>query len=237
MDIDFESLIELQEIDKKISNISLSIEKIPDQINEIERQKESSRKILTEAKEKLALNQKKRRELEATSQDIKEKVSKYKLQLNKVKTNKEYSSLLKEIEDAEEEVDSLEEKIINEMLIADSIEEEIRTADKNFQEDNKECIKQKESLLQEKEELNKKIEGLTESREKLASKIPSKEYNLYQKLHKNKNGIALSPVNNEFCSMCHMRIRPQVINELKAQNEIIVCENCGRILYIPKKEA
>lgn len=45
------------------------------------------------------------------------------------------------------------------------------------------------------------------------------------------SGIALSPVTDDFCSMCHMRIRPQVLNELKEAKKLIICEACGRILY------
>ncbi|OQX53470.1 MAG: hypothetical protein B5M54_06840 [Candidatus Aminicenantes bacterium 4484_214] len=54
---------------------------------------------------------------------------------------------------------------------------------------------------------------------------------MYHKIAAKRQGIALSPVHDEFCSLCHMRIRPQVINELKAGQTIILCENCGRILY------
>jgi predicted nucleic acid-binding Zn-ribbon protein len=46
-----------------------------------------------------------------------------------------------------------------------------------------------------------------------------------------KNGSALSPVKGDFCAMCHMRIRPQMLNEIRDRNKIHLCENCGRILY------
>ena len=59
--------------------------------------------------------------------------------------------------------------------------------------------------------------------------------NLYKTIFKKKNGISLSPVTGDFCSMCHMRVRPQVLNELKERNKIILCENCGRILYWKEK--
>jgi len=35
--------------------------------------------------------------------------------------------------------------------------------------------------------------------------------------------------------MCYMRVRPQMLNELKAENQMILCENCGRILYFERK--
>jgi len=72
--------------------------------------------IITLAKERMAQNQKKRRDLEAEVKDIREQISKYNRQLNEVKTNREYSSLLKEIEEAKQKVNDMEEEIISEML-------------------------------------------------------------------------------------------------------------------------
>ena len=124
MDIEFEKLIKLQKLDKEITDISLFLENIPSQIEEIDEKIEAGSQIITLAKEKMDQNQKKRRDLEAEVKDIKEYVSKYNRQLNEVKTNREYSSLLKEIEEAKQKVNDKEEEIIGEMLSADEIEED-----------------------------------------------------------------------------------------------------------------
>ena len=72
---------------------------------------------------------------------------------------------------------------------------------------------------------------LQQERNALVPEVHPDQINLYKKIADKNNGLALSPVTDDFCSMCHMRIRPQMINELKAETEIILCENCGRILY------
>jgi len=231
VDIEFEKLIKLQKLDKEITDISLFLENIPSQIEEIDEKIEASSQIITLAKEKMDQNQKKRRDLEAEVKDIKEQVSKYNRQLNEVKTNREYSSLLKEIEEAKQKVNDTEEEIIGEMLLADEIEEEIKTAGQNYSEAEEKFSKEKDVLQQEKKKFEAKKDKLNLEKEKLVPKIPSDQVNLYLKIYKKKSGIALSPVNEEFCSLCHMRIRPQVINELKGKEKIILCENCGRILY------
>jgi predicted nucleic acid-binding Zn-ribbon protein len=33
------------------------------------------------------------------------------------------------------------------------------------------------------------------------------------------------------CTLCHVRLRPQVFNEIRRNAQIIQCESCGRILY------
>ena len=231
MDIEFEKLINLQKLDKEITDVSLLLENIPTRIEEINKKIETSSQIVTLAKKNMAQNQKKRRELEVEVKDIKEQISKYNRQLNEVKTNREYSSLLKEIEEGRQKVNDLEDEIISEMLSADEIEDEIKATSQKYSEAEEKFSKEKDALQKEKKGLEAKRAKLTQEKEELTPKIPSEQLNLYLKIFKEKRGIALSPVNEEFCSMCHMRIRPQVINELKGKDKIILCENCGRILY------
>ena len=235
MDIEFEKLINLQKLDKEITDISVFLENIPSKIEEINKKIEDSSQIISLAKEKMAQNQKKRRDLEAEVKDVKEQISKYNRQLNEVKTNREYSSLLKEIEEAKQKINDMEEEIISEMLIADDIEAEIKTASQEHSETEVKLSKEKDALLQEQKKSEAKRDKLNQDKERLVPKIPSDQVNLYQKIYKKNSGIALSPVSEEFCSLCHMRIRPQVINELKGKEKIILCENCGRILYFAAK--
>jgi len=237
VDVDFENLINLQRLDTEIRRLSALLDNIPTQIAEIDQTIHDSTQIVEKAKEKFALNQKKRKGLEDEVNDIKEKISKYKIQLNEVKTNREYTSLLKEIEEAQQKIDQLEEEIISLMLSSDDIEKEIKESTENHRQEEAKLTEEKGTIDQKKRELEKEIKELIQEKEKLLNQIPPSQSKLYVDLLRNKNGIALSPVKDEFCSMCHMRVRPQVLNELRLEKEIIFCENCGRILYWLKKTA
>jgi len=234
VEADFDNLIRLQELDIELKKISLFLDDIPLHIQEIQKKWDESDLIVIHAKDKLSQNQKTRRDLEVEAQDVKEKIAKYKIQRNQVKTNKEYKTLEKEIEEAENKIDAIEEIIISEMLAADDIEKEIREATQKAAAIQRELSKEKEGVLQQRKEREEQKRKLLEMREELIPKIPRDKLSLYNSISQKKMGIALSPVTQEFCSMCHMRIRPQVLNELKENNEIILCENCGRILYWPK---
>jgi predicted nucleic acid-binding Zn-ribbon protein len=235
VETEFENLIKLQKLDIEIRNTSVLLDDIPHQIEEIDKKSEESLQIVQAAKENFSRNQKKRRVLESELQEKKEKNEKYKRQLNEVKTNKEYSSLLKEIDETNTKIDSLEEEIIGEMLSADDIEKEIKAASKKAEEVQAELTKKKEEIFQEKNEAKEKLKDLEAEREELLPKIPSDQMKLYKQISRTKNGIVLSPVTEEFCTMCHMRVRPQMVNELIAGTQIITCENCGRILFYVKK--
>lgn len=231
MDIEFKNLINLQSIDEKLIEVSRFLKEIPSQLKKIDKKIEDSFQIVTNAEDKLALNQKRRRDVESEVQDTKTLISKYKKQLSDVRTNKEYTSLLHEIAETEKKEDSLEENIISEMLEADDIEEEIKSTTLKAEESKAKFTKEKEVLLKKKAEQEELKATLLEEKKILLPNIPSDQIALYNKISGNCSGIALSPVTGDFCSMCHMRIRPQVLNELKAESTIILCENCGRIIH------
>lgn len=231
MDIEFEKLIGLQHLDSEIRHLSVFLDGIPSLLEDIHKRIEAGSKEVAQARERLAQNQKKRREQEGKVKDIKVQITKYKRQLNEVKTNKEYTTLLKEIEEAQHSVDSMEEGVISEMLAADDIEEEIRAATRRHQQEEENLLKEQDILKQKKAEMEAKIEKLTAEKDILLPQVPSDQIALYQRISIKKSGVALSPVNGDFCSMCHMRIRPQVLNELRDTKKLILCENCGRILY------
>jgi predicted nucleic acid-binding Zn-ribbon protein len=235
VDIDFDLIIQLQHLDSEIHATTLVIEGIPRLIQDIDKRIQTDSKLVAEAKDKMAQNQKKRRDQETEVKDIKGQIGKYKRQLNEVKTNKEYTSFLKEIEEAQHKVDGLEEAIIAEMLAADDIEEEIRAATLKQGHEAENLRKERFVLDEKAKELEKKKSRLLQEREALLPKIPPDPMRLYEAIFLKKGGIALSPVKDDFCAMCHMRIRPQMLNEIHDKVKIILCENCGRILYWPAK--
>ena len=231
MDIDYELIIQLQQLDTEIRNAALVLEGIPRLVQDIDKKIQAGSKLVADAKDKMSQNQKKRRDLETEVKDIKVQIGKYKRQLNEVKTNKEYTALLKEIEESQHKVDTLEEAIIAEMLAADDVEEEIKAA-LHKQDQEEDSLKREKVVLDEKmNETEARFAALNKEREALLPRIPRDQIKLYEAISQKKGGTALSPVTGDFCAMCHMRVRPQMLNEIRDKLKVILCENCGRILY------
>ena len=236
VDADFEKLIQLQELDNALRQIAAELSDIPHLIEQVEKKIQADSDLVVRAKDRLTQNQKKRRDLETEVKDLKTQIAKYKRQLNEVKSNKEYTSLLKEIQETQDKIDRLEEEIIKELLAADEIEEEIRSASlkqKNEEEHLKQEIK---ALNQRKQALEEEKSQLSKKREELVPAIPKPQLQLYLSISRKRAGIALSKVTEEFCSMCQLRIRPQMLNEIRDRSKIHLCESCGRILYFDYSE-
>ncbi len=235
MDIDFDLIIELQRLDTEIHDASLVLEGIPRLVQDVEKRIQATTKLVADARDKMAQNQKKRRDLENEVKDFKVQIGKYKRQLNEVKTNKEYTALLHEIEETQHKVDTLEEAIIAEMLAADDVEEEIKTA-LHRQGAEEDVLKKERLVLDEKmKETEARFAARAKEREALLPRIPREQLKLYEAIYLKKGGTALSPVTGDFCAMCHMRVRPQMLNEIRDKVKVILCENCGRILYCTAK--
>ena len=233
MDIDFNNIIQLQTLDSEIQAATLVLEGMPRLIQDIDKKIQAGSKSVAEAKDRMAQNQKKRRDQETEVKDAKSQIGKYKRQLSEVKTNKEYTSFLREIEEFQRKVDAVEEAIIAEMLAADDIEEEIKAAVLKQGQEEEDLRREKQALDEKAAEMEAKRTKLFEERQALLPRIPPDQMRLYESIFLKKGGTALSPVKDDFCAMCHMRIRPQMLNEIRDEIKIIVCENCGRILYWP----
>ncbi len=235
MDVDFNQLIALQRLDTKLKHLSVFLDTIPAKVAAIDAKIEKSSQDLAQAKDQLAQNQRKRRDFEGQVKDIKAHISKYKVQLNEVKTNKEYTALLHEIDGAKAKVDALEESIISEMLAADDIERDIRAAAETCRQAENVLKKEKEALLARKAALEGHRDRIRAEREAQLRNVPADALALYQAIFHKRTGIVLSPVKGDFCSLCHMRVRPQVLEELMAGTSLILCEACGRILLWTQK--
>ncbi len=43
--------------------------------------------------------------------------------------------------------------------------------------------------------------------------------------------IAVAEARDGICTICHVRLRPQVFNTVRRNEEIVQCDTCNRILY------
>jgi predicted nucleic acid-binding Zn-ribbon protein len=235
LDIAFDKLIRLQNVDIEIAAFTALLEAVPSRLAAFDADTQAAAEGVVKAKDRLAANQKKRRELEGEVKTVKEQAAKFKRQLNDVKTNKEYTALLKEIEEAQHKTERIEEDILNEMIAADDIEKEIKGASAKKAADEARIQVEKQAVMAEKGSLEEKRAALEKERAGILPEIPPDQLALYDRIAKRMKGIALSPIkDDDFCALCLMRVRPQMLNELLEMKQIILCEACGRILYIPR---
>ncbi len=225
-------LVELQGLDTHIFRIEDELESIPERIKIMEEEFKETTANLKKLEDGVKALQLKRKEREGDLESKEGTIKKYQTQMYQVKTNKEYSALQDEIGRVKADNSLIEEEVIK---LLDQIDGENKEIGKE-----KEFLKQEESKLnEEKKRLNEEaarikteLGNLKTQRAELALKVDKDILKKYERIIKNRDGLAVVPVANESCQGCFRIMPPQVINEIKMKSDLIVCENCTRILYI-----
>jgi len=75
------------------------------------------------------------------------------------------------------------------------------------------------------------LDELKQARAELASKISPGILNRYQKLA-GRYSLAILPITGDKCLGCFVKL-PTSFFSSKTKDDILTCESCGRMLYIP----
>ena len=231
MDPGLKTVIELQQLDTQIAEFTVQIDQLPKEIQQLETQLHEFIHAHDERKQRLAKNLKERKDFEVEIQSIRAKITKHKDQLYEVKTNEQYKAMLKEIEGEEAKVRGFEDQILEKMVEAEDLEEHIRDAASRLDSEKArvaEEVRKLQSLRQVDVDQRTELEARRNSD---ASSIEPQLLALYERLRRGKRGQAVSTVRNGMCAACNVMLRPQLFNEVRANESVLTCEQCGRILY------
>lgn len=229
---DLRNLIALQDLDQKIARIQKEISEVPAKVQNLQVELQA----ITEAHQKAAArNQelaKKRRAREGEVDLMRAKLSRLKDQLMSVKTNKEYTAMLHEIQAAEDQIRTAEDEILDIMEALESMEKDLKQGEKTLKTRTAEIQQAIAAAEASVPLLEKEAQELQERRQELERLIPEELLERYRRIAELRKGIALAEAKDELCSMCHVRIRPQVYADLRQGENIHSCESCSRILFL-----
>lgn len=232
MNQEIEVLIELQKLDVSIDGMKMKAAAIPVTIEKTKSDFDSKNKNLETLKQELSkiLLDKKQKELDLHTKEEEQK--KHQSELNKVRKNEEYFALQNEINRLGKDVSAIEDGIL---MMMDSIEN-VNAKIKQEQE----LIKQEEGKLEQEisriggdlDDINKTVAVKESERAGLTAKVPAESIALYEKIRKSKKGLAVAEVKKNFsCGGCNMTLPPQIVNEVRKMERLVLCENCSRILF------
>jgi uncharacterized protein len=234
MIVDLTPLIQLHYLDLQIAALNSKISGMPGQIQELDRKLDRYRKNLHESKDLLAQNLKKRKDLESDINLIETKRTRYKEQLDGVKTNKEYTALQHEIEGVGQAIRQIEDHILTHMEEAEQIKARQDEAQNALDREEKIILEDKKVVERQVEQLRNELEQLQSQRQKWINQVPDEVMEVYDRASTARKGVGMAEAKNAMCMECHMRIRPQLFQEIKRNDSIITCESCSRILfYVP----
>src|SRR5277367_6441219 len=141
--IDVQNLIALQQADREILRLKDEIAALPKRVAAIEERLAGTKAVLEKAKTAVKADEAARRKYESAIQDQQQKISKYRDQSLAVKTNEQYKALLHEIQFAEQEIKSNEDKILELMVNAEAREKDVKAAEAELKAETAEIEKEK----------------------------------------------------------------------------------------------
>ena len=220
-------------MDLRLNELRALVASFPKRLAESDARVEAARKQLAAAKEALTTSLKDRKKYEMDVEQWKEKARKYKDQIYEVKTNEAYKALQHEIQAAEAEIARAEDLLLERMLAGEEYERQVKVAERELTEVGAAAQAQRQKLEAEQAAAQRELERDTAERERAVAAIPEDLLDHYQRIARRHGGVALAEVRDETCTLCRVRVRPHVYQELRREGsqEIFHCESCTRILY------
>jgi len=231
MNNQLQKLIELQAIDREVLEFDGILAAVPGQIKSGQADMDAITKELEEARAVIADMKKSTKQLEADVQTENDHMAKIKTKLTAVKTNKEYTAILTEVESVKEKVSAFEDK---ELEIMESLEEkagELPAIESRFKEEENNFKEYKAKKEAEAERVKGEREVVKGKRQGILDTIEPKRLDLYNKVLKRNDGVAVVAIRDSMCQGCFHRLRPQMVIDVKVGEEIVECAHCYRFLY------
>ena len=225
-------LIELQELDLEIQRVTDRLSRIPIERERIEEEFQQSAAEFLETQSRYEQTLKDRKQLEAELTTVQQQHDKYKQDLMKVRNQKEYETVLREIDATKKHVGALEGEILKRMEEAEKLEAEVNERTPEVERRRTEVDRTLGELDGERDEATSRIDELNAHRERLSKNVPRALFATYDRMARTRRGQALAAISSDgICTACRMRVRPKVFSDVRKGSELITCESCGRILY------
>jgi len=229
-----EKLLILQDRDQKIRQIQLEVKTLPQQRKNLEAQLAANAATLESLKQRARQLEIERKKLELDVGTRQNSISRLKTQQYETRKNDEFQAMGHEIERYEKEIVQLEDQELELMEQADKLKSEISTQEKMAAAGRDSVNRQLIDLDQKAKTLEARLGDLGNERKQLATTIEEDVLYRYERLFSSKGDAAVVAVEHGVCTGCHMKVTTQTAVRAKSGNEIVSCEQCGRILYAPE---
>jgi len=226
-----EKLLVLQDRDRRIRRVKGELAHIDPERQMFQARAGSTQIGLENAKNRIRHLESERKNLELEVEAKKQLIAKYANQQLQTRKNEEYRALANEINTCKEEIFKIENREIELMEQAEAAQKEVVRATQAAAEARKLMDEQLTQLADREENLKKELAELTANREELAGAVDESARGRYERLVRNKGESVVVGVQHGVCGGCHMRLPAQVLVTCQAQQELVTCTNCGRILY------
>jgi len=228
---EIKQLTELQVIDLEIAMFDAEIGSEQDELAKRVEAFDERQASIIELKDKIEAAEGQRREFEAELSDEISRIKERQSKMMQVQTNREYQSLLKEIEDAKKNMKEKEEEIVSLMETSEA-NSKIMAEQENLTVDEKTALDEESAKAKKQAaKIERKKKKIVTKRKAMAKHIDTAVLRNYDMLRTRRNGKAVVGVIKGVCQGCFMSIPPQHFNNILKGDRMLSCPICQRILF------
>jgi len=232
MSPELQTLIDLQDYDTRIARLDAEAARLPKQIETIQQALKEAGRTLEMLKQRFDTARKDLRTKEKDLEVVAAKRSKTEARLWEVKTNKEYSAVLLEIEEIKQEKSTTEEEILSLMEAQERLTVDVREAETRLKTREEQAREDEARVRRKLTEVEGELAIVRAERQTRAKELAPSVLGSYERILKARGGVAVAGVGSgAVCGACRVSIRPQAMQELRTTGDLMLCESCGRYLY------
>jgi predicted nucleic acid-binding Zn-ribbon protein len=224
-------LIDVQEIDKVIQEVTQGLTKLPEELKAGEAALEELKAAHAARVQELENLKAQRRDTETEMADMEESIKTSRQRLMEIKSNIEYKAMLKEIAFKEDQRDQRETRLLQLMELMETQNGLMAEQIGQIEAQETTLVQQRQEVAVRVKKLQQELAELEEKRKKVRKAVPAPLMKRYEFIRQRRNSSAVCPVHEGVCLGCHMNILPQQFIDLQKGLEILQCPHCQRILY------
>jgi hypothetical protein len=238
MKAELEKLIALQNLDTTIRRLEKELEAIPQRRAEIEGEFDQRAFEIRglESRRDEAKHTRARLENEVVEQ--RGRAERAERNLMSSKKQDEYTAAIREADAARKQISTLETQILEQMESLEKAEAALKERADEIATLNSDREARLKAFDEETQRQSQQLIAARAERDQVFANLPKPLSAMYSRISARiRDGVAVAEARNRSCTACFMALRPQVMAEIRRGEEIITCDNCGRILFYAPSES
>ena len=233
MKAELQKLIALQNLDTTIRKLEKDQHAIPERRAEIEREFDQRAFEIRALETRRDEAKHTRARLENEVVEQRGRAERAERNLMSSKKPDEYTAAIREADAARKQISGLETQILEQLEQLEQAEAALNERADEIATMNSDREAKLKAFDEEAGTIGDRLATARKEREEVFAGLPKPISALYSRIGARiRDGVAVAEARNRSCSACFMSLRPQMMAEIRRGEDIITCDNCGRILYV-----
>jgi uncharacterized protein len=232
MKAELQQLIALQNLDSTIRKLEKDQQALPERRAEIEREFDQRAFEIRALENRRDEAKHTRARLENEVVEQRGRAERAERNLMSSKKQDEYTAAIREADAARKQISALETQILEQLESLEQAEAALNERADEIASLNSDREARLKAFDDESVTIGERLVTARKERDEVFANLPKAMSGMYARIKARiRDGVAVAEARNRSCTACFMSLRPQVMAEIRRGEEVITCDNCGRILY------